>query len=314
MQERIRHIAVVGAGAIGCYFGGMLARAGAPVTLIGRKLHVGAIKQCGLLLQTLDCEERIAVTATEDIAAVRHAELVLFCVKSPDTDAAAAAMAPHLAADAVILSLQNGVDNVERIRSQVKNVVIPALVYAAAYMAGPGCVKHTGGGSLVIGLLSGYRDDARSGHKLLADIAALFERAGVPVKVSDTIEADLWTKLVMNCAYNAISALGGARYSQMVAMPEVRDLMREAAKEVMQVARAKGIHLPDSVLDETIKLADSMPQTISSTAQDILKGRRTEIDHLNGYVAHKGQVLGVPAPVNRILATLVKLVEQAKRT
>ncbi len=313
-MERTRHIAVVGAGAIGCYFGGMLARAGTPVTLIGRKPHVDAIKQNGLLLQSFDREERVAVAATEDIAAVRDAKFVLFCVKSPDTETAARALAPHLAADAVILSLQNGVDNVERIRSQAKNLVIPALVYAAAYMTGPGCVRHTGGGSLVVGLLPEPRSDAHIARGLLADIALLFERAGVPVKVSDSIEADLWAKLVMNCAYNAISALGGARYSQMVAMPEVRDLMREAAAEVIQVARVKGIHLPDSLLDETIKLADSMPQTISSTAQDILKGRRTEIDHLNGYVAREGQALGVPTPVNRTLATLVKLVEQSKRT
>jgi 2-dehydropantoate 2-reductase len=180
-------------------------------------------------------------------------------------------------------------------------------------MAGPGCVKHTGGGSLVIGLMPEHRADAGCG-RLLADIAALFARAGVPVTISGSIEIDLWTKLVMNCAYNAISALGGARYSQMVAMPEVRDLMREAAGEAMQVARAKGIPLPDSLLDATIRLADSMPQTISSTAQDILKGRRTEIDHLNGYVAQEGQALGMPTPVNRTLATLIKLLEQAKRT
>lgn len=313
-QERTRHIAVVGAGAVGCYFGGMLARAGTPVTLIGRKVHVEAINRDGLLLQNLDREERIAVAATQDIAAVRNAKFVLVCVKSHDTETAAEAMAPHLAADAVILSLQNGVDNVARIRSQVKNTVIPALVYAAVNMAGPGCVRHTGGGSLVIGLVPEHRDDTRRAQEPLAEIAALFQRAGVPVKISDAIEVDLWTKLAMNCAYNAISALGGARYRQMVAIPEVRDLMREAASEVIQVARVKGIRLPDSLLDDTIKLADSMPETISSTAQDILKGRRTEIDHLNGYVAREGKALGVATPVNRTLATLVKLLEQAKRT
>jgi 2-dehydropantoate 2-reductase len=313
MQERTRHIAVVGAGAVGCYFGGLLARAGAQVTLIGHSPHVEAIRQNGLLLQTLGREDRIAAAATEDIAAVQHADLVLFCVKSPDTDAAAAAMAPHLAANAAVLSLQNGVDNVARIRRQVNTIVIPALVYAAVFMAAPGCVKHTGGGRLVIGLLPEDGEKVRGGQRLLVDIVALFARAGVPVKVSDNIKADLWTKLAMNCAYNAISALGGARYSQMVAMPEVRDLMRAAAQEVMQVARAKGIQLPDSVLDETLRLADSMPETISSTAQDIRKGRRTEIDHLNGYVARAGEALGVPTPVNRTLATLVKLLEQSPR-
>lgn len=313
MQEWIRHIAVVGAGAIGCYFGGKLARAGVPVTLIGRKLHVDAIKQNGLLLQTLDREERIAVAATEDIAVVRDAGLVLFCVKSPDTDSTAVAIAPHLDAAAVILSLQNGVDNVARIRARLPNLTLPAVVYAATRMSAPGCVTHSGGGRLIIGHTSDQDDHPQRGQ-ILRDIAALFERAGVPVRISAQIETELWVKLVINCAYNAISALGRARYDQMAAMPEVRALMREAAAEAIRVAHAKGIPLPETTLEDTMLLAKTMPQAISSTAQDILAGRRTEIDHLNGYVAQEGQALGVPTPVNRTLATLVKLLEQAKRT
>ncbi|MEA2996738.1 MAG: 2-dehydropantoate 2-reductase, partial [Alphaproteobacteria bacterium] len=144
-------IAVVGAGAVGCYFGGMLARAGANVTLIGRRTHIDAIKRNGLLLQSLDFRQYIPVAATEDMGAVGGAGLVLFCVKSADTDDTARAMALQLADGAVVLSLQNGVNNVERIRSHVKTPVIAGLVYAAAEMSAPGAVRHTGGGSLVIG-------------------------------------------------------------------------------------------------------------------------------------------------------------------
>ncbi len=295
------NIAVMGAGAIGCYFGGMLARGGAKVTLIARRKHVEAINTSGLLLQSLDFQDRVPVTATDDAAAVGNAALILFCVKSTDTDDAAQQMAPHVAADAVILSLQNGVDNTERIQRHVKNRVIPVLVYAAAQMSAPGHVQHTGGGYLVMG------PSPESG-----EITALFASAQVPVRISETIEADLWTKLLLNCAYNAVSALGAAPYSRMVAMAEIREVMRDVVNEVLQVARAKGIGLPENIIEATFKLAEAMPQTISSTAQDIQNGKRTEIGHLNGFVVREAEALGIPAPVNRTLNALIKLREQSR--
>jgi 2-dehydropantoate 2-reductase len=311
-NETPSKIAVMGAGAIGCYFGGMLARAGVNVTLIGRQKHVGPINQNGLLLQSRDFQEHIRIAATESVAAVRDAQLVLFCVKSVDTEDAAQKMAPYLAPDTVILSLQNGVDNVERVRRHLKNQVIPVLVYAAAEMPEPGCVRHTGGGNLIIGQTDEFRNNNKSGQQLLSEIAMLFIGAGIQVKISENIEADLWTKLVMNCAYNAISALSGARYGQMVAMAEVRTVMGDAVKEVVQVANAKGVRLPESIVEAAIKLADAMPQTTSSTAQDILKGKRTEIDHLNGYVVRLGRGLSIATPVNQTLNVLMKLLEQTK--
>jgi 2-dehydropantoate 2-reductase len=305
-------IAVVGAGALGSYFGGLLARAGRKVTLIGRASHVDAINRDGLLLQRFDAAERIAVSATTDIAAVRDAGLVLFCVKSLDTETAAAAMAPHLARDAVILSLQNGVDNPERIGRHAGNEVIPVLVYAGANIPAPGTVRHTGGGDIVIGRLKRFRRGSEPDRLLLDALAALFASTGVTVKISDDIEADLWTKLVVNCAYNAISALGDAPYSRMVTTPEVRDLMLDAVKEVAAVAKAKGIRLPDDILEAAMKPADAMPQTKSSTAQDIARSRPTEIAHLNGYVVREGEALGVATPVNRTLNAMIKLLERKR--
>jgi 2-dehydropantoate 2-reductase len=303
--------AVVGAGALGSYFGGVLARAGNKVTLIGRASHVDSINRDGLRFQSADSEQRIPVAATTDIAAVRDAGLILFCVKSLDTETAAAAMAPHLAPEAIVLSLQNGVDNPDRIGVHVRHQVIPVLVYAGANIPQPGTVRHTGGGNIVIGQLRKFRDrELDSG--LLGELSVLFSGAGLAVKISGDIEADLWTKLLMNCAYNAISALGDAPYGRMVAMPQVRALMLDAAKEVVAVAKAKGIRLPDDVLEAAMKLADAMPQTRSSTAQDIAKGRPTEIAHLNGYVVREGERLGVATPVNLMLNALVQLLERSK--
>src|SRR3954468_20191454 len=190
-------IAVMGAGAVGCYYGGMLARAGHDVTLVGRRQHVEAMRRSGLRVERKDFDASFPVRAAEDASGVRGAKLVLFSVKSPDTERAGRDLAPCLDADAAIISLQNGVDNAERLAAVLQREVIPAVVYMAAEMAGPGHVKHNGRGELVIGR-------AGKGENTSTRIAAAFVAAGVPVEVSDNVAGTLWAKLIVNCAYNAL--------------------------------------------------------------------------------------------------------------
>jgi len=231
----------------------------------------------------------------------------LFSVKSLDTEAAAQAIAPHLAPGAVVLSLQNGVDNVERLRAHIANAVVPAVVYVAAEIPAPGVVRHNGRGDLVIGEI-GLR---RAGDALIANLAAYLAGANIPTRISDNVEGELWWKLILNCAYNAVSALGRSRYGPMMAMSEVRQVMSEAVREIVALAKAKGVRIamPDPVA-AVLRFAESMPQAISSTAQDLQRGRTTEIDYLNGYVVRECDARGLPAPVNRTLHALVKLLEQ----
>jgi 2-dehydropantoate 2-reductase len=302
-------VAVVGAGAVGCYYGGMLARAGCPVTLIGRPAHVQAIERDGLLLDTLGFKERVAVRAATGIDEARGAQLVLFCVKSNDTEPAAKELAPHLARDAIVLSMQNGVDNLERLRAHAPGPAFAAVVYVAAAMAGPGHVRHTGRGDLVIGALAdeGGRAAARPG---LERVAGWLRRADIGCAVSDNVEGELWAKLLINCAYNAISALGRARYRRIGAHPAGLGVLEEAVREVIAVAQAAGVRLPEGDLVEAARdISRTMAGATSSTAQDIARGKRTEIDHLNGYVVRRGEALGVPTPVKRTLHALVKLLE-----
>jgi 2-dehydropantoate 2-reductase len=296
----------MGAGAVGCFFGGMLARAGAPVTLIGRPSHVEAISRVGLWLDSMHFQERVPVAASTAVEAVRDAGVVLFCVKTLDTEEAARAIANHLARGATLLSLQNGVDNVDRIRSAAGIEALPAVVYVAAAMTGPGRVKHTGRGDLVLG-------DPWGGHRAELDrLGAHFSRAGVPCPVSDNIGAELWAKMAINCAYNAVSALGRSKYGRIAADPRVRELLRMAVEETTAVARASGVRFPDvDLVQAAFRLGQAMSEATSSTAQDIARGKRTEIDSLNGYVARRGAELGVATPVNQTLHTLVKLLENA---
>jgi 2-dehydropantoate 2-reductase len=293
-------VAVMGAGAVGCYYGGMLARAGHDVVLIARPAHVDAIERDGLRIEARTFDERVRVAASSDPAAVRGARLVLFSVKSTDTEAAGAQMAPHLAPEALVLTLQNGVDNADRLRTVLPPAqVAAAVVYVATEMAGPGHVRHHGRGELVI------EPSAASD-----EIAGAFTAAGVPTEVSANVRGALWMKLVINCAYNAISAIAQQPYGLNVPGEGIRDVMRDVVDECLAVARADGVQLPADVHATVFKLVDSMPGQMSSTAQDLARGKRTEIDYLNGLVVRRGAALGIATPANRVLWALVKLLER----
>ena len=302
-------IAVAGAGAVGGYFGGMLARAGAPVMMIGRAAFVEAVRANGLFLDTVQFKENVRVEASADLKDIRGAEIVLFCVKTTDNSATARELAPLLAPGAMVVSMQNGVDNVEQIRAASGIEALPAVVYVAASVPKPGTVKHAGRGDLVIG-----PRNAQTEH-----VAALFERAGVGCRISENIEGELWTKLAWNCALNAISALGRAQYGQISASGEARKLVETAVHEILAVARAAGVHPPgfedpQVALAGAFKIATQLAEAYSSTAQDLMRGKRTEIDSLNGYISRRGAELGVATPVNHALYTLVKLAETAAGT
>jgi len=300
-------VAVFGAGAVGCFYGGMLARAGHDVVLIGRPLHVEAIQRAGLHFEGLQFDEHIPVAASTGPEAVRGARLVLFCVKSTDTERAAAQMAPFLDPGSIVLNLQNGVDNTERIQAAVSQPVIPAVVYVATEMAGPGHLKHHGRGELVIGALEASAESAL--QEPLEQVQHWFAEAGVKVTLSDNVAGELWAKLVVNCAYNAISAISQLPYGEMIKGAGVKEVMRDVVAETLAVAQASGVRTAPELVDSVYRIAEWMPTQYSSTAQDLQRGRPTEIDHLNGYVVRRGDALGIPVPANRALWALVRLVE-----
>jgi len=327
-------VAVVGAGAVGCYYGGMLARAGVPVTLIGRPQHVDAMRRDGLRITTAAFDVHVPVEASTQAAAVAGAGLVLVCVKSPDTEFTARELAPHLAPGARVLSLQNGVDNAARLQAVLGRPVAPAVVYVATEMGGPGHVRHMGRGELVIpsdigGATSTEAVDAvhaaadaaaaldatlapvplADGGLASADIVALLGRAGVPVERSDNVLGALWGKLLLNCGYNAISAITDLPYGRMVTLPGIARSVHDAVAECLAVAAAMGVTIPGDVWAAVDRIAATMPGQVSSTCQDLRRGKPTEIDHLNGYVVRQGDRLGIPVPLNRALHALVKAME-----
>jgi 2-dehydropantoate 2-reductase len=295
-------VAVMGAGAVGCYYGGMLARAGHQVTLVARPAHVEAVTRDGLRMETKTFDEQVRLRAVTEPDGARDADLVLFCVKSMDTESAGRQLKPFLRPDTLVLCLQNGVDNADRLRDVLpEHAVAAAVVYVATEMAGPGHLKHHGRGELVIEPAPGSERAAR----------ALVE-AGVPAELSDNVRGALWMKLLINCAYNAISAIAQQPYGQNVKGEGIWDVMHDVVDECLAVAQADGVQVPGDAHAVTRKLVESMPSQYSSTAQDLARGKPTEIDFLNGYVVRRGAALGIPTPANRVLWALVKLIE-AKR-
>ncbi|MGJ7579733.1 ketopantoate reductase family protein [Variovorax sp. RHLX14] len=297
-------VAVMGAGAVGCYYGGLLARAGHDVVLIGRASHVEAVSRSGLHIETGTFDEHVKLDASTEPDAVAGADLVLFSVKSGDTETTGADIRPHLMPDALVLCLQNGVDNADRLRTVLPpDRVAAAVVYVATEMAGPGHVRHHGRGELVI----------EPSHASVA-VAAALTAAGIPTQISDNVRGALWFKLIVNCAYNALSAITQLPYGRVVAGEGVKDVMRDVVDEVMAVASAEGVRLPGDAHAAVEQLVKTMPAQSSSTAQDLARNKRTEIDYLNGLVVRRGAALGIATPVNRTLWALVKLLEDKQKT
>ena len=289
----------MGAGAVGCYFGGMLARAGHDVTLIARPQHVEAINRDGLRMDTKAFDEHVRLKASSDAAAIDGAQLVLFCVKSGDTESAGEQIKPYVGRETVVLCLQNGCDNDQRLRGVLTGPeVAAAVVYVGTEMLGPGHVKHHGRGELVI-------DPVRN----IPGLQKTFEAAGIPTQVSDNVRGQLWLKLILNCAYNAVSAIARKPYGETVPGAGVKDVMRDVVDECVAVAKAEGVNVPGDVDAAVRKIVETIPNQYSSTAQDIIRGKPTEIDYLNGHIVRHGKALGIRTPANQVLWAMVKLIE-----
>src|SRR5205809_2968532 len=252
-------IAVVGAGAVGGYLGGLFACASVPTVFIRRKHFADAVNSKGLVLDKLHGQERITATATVEMSAVRDCSLILFCVKANDTSATATQMASFVRPDVTVVCLQNGVDNADQVRAAANVIAIPAAVYVAVSVPESGRVKHLARGDLIIGPPS----------PKTTEIANVFIRAGVSCRISDNIQGELWVKLLCNCALNAISALGRVRYGEIAQNTDAKLLMEHIIDEVLAVARAGGVVLPGihdrkSGMAAAMEIATQMAGALSS--------------------------------------------------
>lgn len=297
-------IGIVGAGALGSLFGGLLARAGASVCLYNPSNieHIRAIQSSGLRIERENSSFTVSVEATTTPEALAEADLVGIFVKAHQTAQAMHQIAPKLNQRSWVLSLQNGVGMESEILQFVpKERFLRGVTAHGATLLGPGRVRWAGVGPTKFGRWEGPLTPE------IEDTLALFRRAQIEAEYSDEIERLLWEKLIINCAINPLTALFDQPNGVIAHDAELREIAGAVACEALRVARAHGVTLTEAEAVERVEMvAAKTAQNISSMLQDVRRGRPTEIDYINGAVAREGQRLGIPTPLNLLLTKLIR--------
>ena len=289
-------IAVVGAGGTGGYFGGLLARAGENVTFIARGATLAALRAGGLTVESrVEGTFSVPAHATDDPATVGPVDLVLFCVKADDTTTAAEQIGPLVGPDTVILSVQNGIDNEDRIAEVLgPSPVIGGIAGVSAHSRAPGViVVDQEPGELRFGELA---DGASQRTERLLSV---FQRAPFIATLDPDIHTRLWEKFVFICALSGVTSLVRLPVGLMLRYPETTQLYRGVMAEVAAVGQAKGVELPDERVEEWFQVTTEInPMVYGSMYHDLAAGRRLEVEALNGTVVRFGHDLGIPTPLN----------------
>jgi 2-dehydropantoate 2-reductase len=296
-------IAVYGAGGVGGYFGGRLAQAGADVHLIARGAHLQVLRTHGLRVRSVKGDFAVRLPATDDPADVGPCDYVLFCVKAFDTEPAAVRLGPLLGEDTAVVSLQNGVDNEEKLA----RVVGPAHVMggAAFIFAGisePGVIVHTGGPTTItFGELDGRRTERA--QRLLA----CYQQAGVAAELSPAIKTVLWAKLAFICAQAGMTAAVRLPIGEIRTVDAAWAAFQRLVAEVAAVAEADGTPVPPAALERALTLAQGVePGSFSSLHDDLVAGRRMELEALHGFVVRRAAEHGVPVPTSQAIYAILK--------
>ncbi len=300
-------IVIIGAGAMGGLFAAHLVSAGEMVTVVDVwQEHIDAIKNHGLSLETGAGTVVTHPVASAHVAGTAPADLVIIFVKSSMTEAAARSALPIMGPSTRIMTLQNGLGNAETIAGVVgKDRVMAGTTAQGATLVGPGCIRHGGRGDTHIGRLAGDADE------FCQEVARRFSRAGIPTVADDEVQSLIWGKLVINAGINALTALLKLRNGQLAELDETRQLVALAVEEAVQVATASGVKLPyEDPVSKVLATAVATTSNQSSMLQDVLHGRLTEIDAINGALVREGERRGIPTPVNRTLTLLIRALEK----
>lgn len=305
-------ILVMGSGGTGGYFGAKLARAGEDVTFVARGAHLAALRADGMRIKSAaEGEWTVRAPAVERLDGLPPADLVLFCVKSFDTEEAAALIRPVVGPETGVLSIQNGVDNEEKLaRVLGAGHVLGGAVRVFATIEAPGVITHTFGGHLAFGEMDG-RETARARAFLAA-----CQKASIPVELVGDVTRTLWDKYVFLTTHAGMTALTRCSAGVLRAIPEVREVYRRIASEIIAVGRAAGVKLDDAMLEQGFKFLDTVaPNAFSSLHYDLMHGKRLELEALHGHVVRLAERYQAPAPtVFAIYAALLPYRDGAPAT
>ena len=296
-------IAVMGAGGVGGYFGGYLAAAGHDVTFVARGAHLEAMRARGLRLTGARGDIEVPRVQAVERPEGPASDVVLFCVKLYDTEAAGRLIAPLVGPQTLVIGLQNGADGPERLAALYgADRVLGGAAYVSARIAEPGVVSYTSAmSSIAFGRFDGTVTPA------MQAFAAACEEAGFGAQISDDIEATLWSKLLLLSTNAALSCLSRCYVAAVYRDPDLHAAAVASMREIQAVARARGIEVGDAAIEQAVALSQGYPDDMTTSMHhDLMAGRRLELDSLAGYVVREGERLGVPTPVNRVAWAALK--------
>jgi len=286
-------IVVMGSGGTGGFFGAKLARGGEDVTFVARGAHLERIRADGLCVRSaVEGEWVVRAPAVERLDDQAPADLVLFCVKSFDTETAAAAVKPVIGPHTGVLSIQNGVDNEDKLIGILgAGHVLGGIAQVFATIEGPGVIRHVQLGRIVFGEM-----DGRETERARAFLAAC-QRAAIPAETSRHVTRTLWEKYVFLVAHAGMTALTRGPVGPLRRRPQTRLMYRRLLEEMVALARAAGIALDEGFVEGSFKLLDGMAETFSSSLHhDLSQGKRLELEALHGHAVRLGERYGVPTP------------------
>jgi 2-dehydropantoate 2-reductase len=305
-------IAVMGSGAVGGYYGGLLVRTGQDVTFIARGAHLAALRTNGLQVKSVHGDFTIAVVQVTDTPAeVGQVNLVLVCVKTRDTEDAAQAIKPIVGPDTTVMSLQNGIDAAERIGAIVgMEHIVGGATWLSSAIEAPGVIRQISQfRRIVVGELDG---------RIIPRTRALFEvlkGTGATVELSDNIVKVLWTKFLFIASISGVGSITRLGIGDYRAVPETRAMLVSLMHEVEAVAHASGTTLDTDVVEQTLALVDNAAPNIKPSMQlDVEAGHRSEVDSMIGVICQKGRELGVPTPIADIVYAAILPLELKARS
>lgn len=300
-------IIIVGPGAMGCLLAGLLARSQNEVWLLDKnESRADNIRKNGLRIEG-KTELTMRINVTTDLSEIKNADLIIIAVKSYDTTSAISGLSLLIDEATYILTLQNGIGNVENIKSIINSPnILGGVTSHGATLLGEGMIRHAGTGDTYIGRLDGKITDR------MQEISDIFNKSGIETKISDNIQGLLWSKLIINVGINCLTAITRLNNGRLIEFEGTYEVMEKAVSEAILVAQKKGIRLiyenPFERVKEVCRLTSA---NISSMLQDVLKKRKTEIDYINGAIVREAKILGISVPVNEALTNLVKTIESS---
>lgn len=305
-------ILIMGTGGVGGYYGGLLAQHGNEVIFIARGAHLYAIRHEGLKVKSIHGDFIVSpANATDDPANVGPVDLILFCVKTYSTDDAAEAIRPAVGPQTVVMSLQNGIDAAERIGRVVDlEHVIGGATWLSSAVQESGVIKQISQfRRIAFGELTGGSSER------IHSIYEVLNSTGITVEISEDIQRVLWTKLVFITAVSAVGALTRLPMGEYRAIPETRSLLSSLMQEVERLARAQGVNLDDTVVEDWLEFIDnSAPHIKPSMQLDVESGHRTELESIVGVIGRKGRELGIPTPASDFAYAALLPIEMKARS